>query len=180
MPATHIALLRGINVGKAKRVSMAELRAMMESLGYREVRTLLNSGNVVFRSSKANEDAVTRIEQALVKKLQVSSKVTVLTASELTTAVDENPLLKVATDPTRLLVAVLRDPADRKKLLPLAKQDWGKESLAVGARVAYLWCPNGILDSPAATAVNKVLGDSVTARNWATMLKLRALAQETS
>ena len=180
MPATHIALLRGINVGKAKRVSMGELRAMMESLGYREVRTLLNSGNVVFRSSKANEDAVTRIEQALVKKLQVSSKVTVLTASELTTAVDENPLLKVATDPTRLLVAVLRDPADRKKLLPLAKQDWGKGSLAVGARVAYLWCPNGILDCPAATAVNKALGDGVTARNWATVLKLRALAQETS
>jgi len=176
MPAPHIALLRGINVGKAKRVSMAELRAMMESLGYREVRTLLNSGNVVFRSSKANEDAVTRIEQALVKKLQVSSKVTVLTASELTTAVDENPLLKVATDPTRLLVAVLRDPADRKKLLPLAKQDWGKGSLAVGARVAYLWCPNGILDCPVASAVNKVLRDAVTARNWATFLKLHALA----
>ena len=180
MPATHIALLRGINVGKAKRVSMAELRAMMESLGYREVRTLLNSGNVVFSSSKTNEDAVTRIEQALVKKLQVSSKVTVLTASELTTAVDENPLLKVATDPTRLLVAVLRDPADRKKLLPLTRQDWGPEGLAVGKRVAYIWCPNGILDSPAATAVNKALGDGVTARNWATVLKLRALAQETS
>ena len=151
---------------------------MMEGLGYRDVRTLLNSGNVVFSSSKSDDDAVTQIEQGLTRKLNVSAKVTVLTTKELATAVAENPLLKIATDPSRLLVAFLRHPADRKKLRPLAKQKLGDDALAVGKRVAYLWCPHGILDSPGADALNKVLGDAITARNWATTQKLRRLAAD--
>jgi uncharacterized protein (DUF1697 family) len=176
MAVTYIALLRGINVGKAKRVAMAELRAMVEGLGYRDVRTMLNSGNVVFQSARSDDKVAMKIEQALANELHIAAKVTVLTAAELATAVAENPLLKVATDPSRLLMAVLRDPADRKKLLSLAKQSWGDDALAVGQRVAYLWCPNGILDSRAADAVNRALGDAVTARNWATILKLQAIA----
>jgi uncharacterized protein (DUF1697 family) len=174
-PMTYIALFRGINVGKAKRVAMAQLRAMIEGLGYRNVRTLLNSGNVVLESSDSPDDVRTRIEQAMVKKLHVSSNVTVLTAKELATAVAENPLLEVADNPSRFLIAVLRDPTNRKKLLPFMKQAWGDDKLAVGRRVVYLWCPNGFLDSEAANAVNKLLGDNVTVRNWATTLKLHAM-----
>ena len=66
----HVALLRGINVGRAKRVAMAELRALIEGLGYGDVRTLLNSGNVVFSASAATAgNAASRIEEALAKKL---------------------------------------------------------------------------------------------------------------
>jgi uncharacterized protein (DUF1697 family) len=172
---TYVALIRGINVGKAKRVAMADLRAMVEGLGFRTVRTLLNSGNVVF-TGPDRVDVAARIEKALVDRVGVAAKVTVLSAAEMAAVVAKNPLLKVADNPSRLLVAVLRDPADRNKLQPLMKQDWSPEALAVGPRVAYLWCPGGILESKLAEAVNRALGDGVTARNWATMLKLHALA----
>ncbi|MBI3409734.1 MAG: DUF1697 domain-containing protein [Planctomycetes bacterium] len=178
MPSTHIALIRGINVGRAKRVAMADLRALVEGLGCGDVRTLLNSGNVVFTSARGTASkAAERIEKALTTAVGFSARVTVLTAAELAAAVADNPLLDVADDPTRLLVAVLRNPADRSKLEPLLKQDWAKEALALGKRVAYLWCSEGILASKLAEAVNRALKDGVTARNWATMLRLQALAK---
>jgi uncharacterized protein (DUF1697 family) len=175
VPATHVALIRGINVGKAKRVAMADLKALVEGLCFREVRTLLNSGNVVFTARAGPAAAAARIETALVERTGVSARVTVLTAAELTAAVADNPLLAVADDPTRLLVAVFNTPADRSRFEPLLKPDWAPERLAVGARVAYLWCPDGILASRLPEAVGRALGDAVTTRNWATVLKLRDL-----
>ena len=171
----QIALLRGINVGRAKRISMADLRALVETLGYRDVSTLLNSGNVVFTAkSVAAGGAATRIEKALATRLGISARVTVLTAAELASIVAENPLLGIATDPSRLLVAVLFSSSDRARLKPLLAQDWSPDALAVGERVAYIWCPPGMLQSPAAEAVGRALGDAVTTRNWATILKLHA------
>ncbi len=179
MAGRQVALIRGINVGRAKRVAMADLRALVERLGYGDVRTLLNSGNVVFSAPRAAPGiAAARIEKALATEVGVSARVTVLTAKELTAAVTEKPLLEVAKDPSRLLVAVLSNPADRPKLEPLTRQDWAPEVLAIGKRVAYLWCAEGILASRLAEAVNRILGDAVTARNWATVLKLQALAKD--
>jgi uncharacterized protein (DUF1697 family) len=171
-----VALLRGINVGKAKRVAMADLRALFEDLGYREVRTLLNSGNVIFTSSsKVPATAAARIQTAMAAKLGVSARIMLLSAAELATVVAENPLGKIAKDPSRLHVCVLADPADRSKLKTLLKQDWGKERVAVGTHAAYVWCPEGIIASPAHGALARALGDAVTSRNWATVLKLQAL-----
>jgi uncharacterized protein (DUF1697 family) len=114
MAHTHVALMRGINVGRAKRIAMANLRALVEDLGYNDVRTLLNSGNVVFAAPDlARADAAARIEAALTARLGVSARVTLLAAAELAAAVRDNPLLDVAGDPSRLLVAFLTDPADR-------------------------------------------------------------------
>ena len=139
---TYVALIRGINVGHAKRVAMADLRALVEGLGYGDVRTLLNSGNVLFTAlGVAPGDAAAHIERALEERLGVSARVTVLSAAELAAAVADNPLLEVADNPSRLMVAVLANPADRTRLEPLLAQDWAPEALALGARVAYLWCP---------------------------------------
>lgn len=174
----QVALLRGINVGRAKRVAMADLRALIEELGYSDVRTLLNSGNVVFTAPGVKPgDAAARIEEALPRRTGVSSRITVLTAEELAAAVRENPLLDVAGDPTRLLVSVLNSTADRRRLEPLQQQDWAPEVLALGTRVAYIWCPDGLLASKLPEAVGKALGDAVTTRNWATLTKLHALAE---
>ena len=178
MPDTFIALLRGINVGKAKRVAMADLRTLIEGLGYRDVRTLMNSGNVVFTGPRsAAKVAAAKIENAMTAKLGVSSKITLLDATGLAAIMAENPFAKQSSaEPSRLLAGVLARPADRALLTPLAKQKWTPDALAVGARVVWLWCPNGQIDSPLAIAVWKTLGAGVTARNWATMLKLHALA----
>jgi uncharacterized protein (DUF1697 family) len=173
----QIALIRGINVGRAKRVAMADLRHMLEGLGYGDVQTLLNSGNVVFSNPKSTAVAAApRIEQGLVR-LGVPARAIVLEAGELAEIVRKNPLLGVAKDPTRLFVSVLANPADRRALMPLSKLDWGKERLAIGARVTYVWCPEGLLASRLSEAIGRALGDAVTTRNWATMTKLHAMVE---
>jgi uncharacterized protein (DUF1697 family) len=178
MTGRHVALIRGINVGRAKRVAMADLRALVEGLGYRDVRTLLNSGNIVFTvPGESRAEAAPRIEKAMAARLGVSARVTVLTAAELAAAVHENPLGKLARDPSRLLVTVLSKPADRARLKSLAQQDWTPDVLAIGRRVAYLWCAEGLLESRLAAAVGRALGDAATSRNWATMTKLKALVE---
>ena len=172
---THVLLLRGINVGKAKRIAMADLRVLVEGLGCRDVKTLLNSGNVVCTTSKSDGLAA-RAQKAIASKLGVTARVTAISADELAEIVRDNPLLDVATDPSRLLVAFLADGKDRPKLVALAREDWKPEAVAVGARAAYLWMPDGVIESRLAKALDKSLGDAVTSRNWATVLKLAALA----
>lgn len=177
MPETRIAFLRGINVGKAKRIPMADLRDLFEGLGYTGVSTLLNSGNVVFGGRRdTSEQAEARIEKAILARFGFPSRTTVVTAAELAAIVAENTLCDAATDPTRLLIAVLKTAADRARIEHLTAQSWTPGQLALGARVAYMWCPEGVLDSALSIAANKALGDSVTVRNWSTILKLHALA----
>jgi uncharacterized protein (DUF1697 family) len=77
-----------------------------------------------------------------------------------------------------LLVAVLSEPTDRTRLEPLLEQDWAPDALALGRRVAYVWCSGGILESRLAQAVGRALGSAATSRNWATILKLHALVQD--
>ena len=179
MTDRRIALIRGINVGRAKRVGMADLRALVESLGYTGVRSLLNSGNLIFDvPGEAPADPASRIEEGLASRLGVPARVTVLTAAELEVVVRDNPLLDVAVDQTRLMVAFLADPADTARLEPLQGQEWSPEALAIGGRVAYLWCPDGILSGRLHEAVGRLLGDGVTTRNWATVSKLFALVDD--
>jgi len=178
MKRTEIALLRGINVGKAKRIAMADLRSLLEQLGYEDVRTLLNSGNLVFTvPAKLRGESAGRIEKAIESKLGVACRVTVLGAEELATAVEKNPLREAESNPPRFLVAFLRRPSDRALLAPLAERKWGKEKLALGERVAYLWCADGILESGLLEEFGHVLKDGITTRNWATVTKLLALSR---
>jgi uncharacterized protein (DUF1697 family) len=177
MPASHVALLRGINVGTAKRVAMQDLRELMAGLGYTNVRTLLNSGNIVFTAPARSGDPSKRIQQEIEKRLGVSSRVTVLTAAELDVAVRGNSLLKVASHPSRLLVGALATRDDRSRLEPLTRKRWGLERIALGERVCYLWCPDGILKSRLLAEVGRAVGDSITSRNWSTFQKLHGLVQ---
>ena len=175
-PDLYVALIRGINVGRAKRVAMADLRAMVEGLGYRNVRTLLNSGNVVFTGSRAAPETIaSRIEKALERKIGVSARVIVLSAAELARIVEENSLVGIATNPSRLLVVVFGEVANRKLVEPLLKENWRPDGLALGGRAAYMWCPKAMLESRLPVAVGRVLGDAVTTRNWATIMKLHGL-----
>jgi uncharacterized protein (DUF1697 family) len=176
----RVALLRGINVGTAKRVSMADLRRLFEDLGYDDVRTLLNSGNVVFtiRKTAAARDHAARVQKAIVDRLGVQSRVVVLTRREIAVAVDANPLTSVADNPSRLLILAFADPNDTGKLEPLLKERWNPEALALGNRVAYLWCARGIGVSRLWMMVNRAIGDAGTARNIATMTRLLAMFEE--
>ena len=174
---TQIALFRGINVGKAKRIAMAELKALFEELGFANARTLLNSGNVVFEGGKgATATHAKRIAAALHERLGVDANTLVLTAKELDAAIAENPFAARIDDPSRFLVGFLMAGADPKPLDAL-RREFPNEDFAVGARACYLWCPNGISKSDLAEAlIGPKHRDRVTTRNWATTLKLREMA----
>ncbi len=177
----RIALLRGVNVGRAKRVAMADLRRVLEALGYVDVRTVLNSGNVVFTVPPGSSgNAAARIEQAIETTLGVASRVTVLTGQEVAAAVRDNPFAGVADDPSRLLVLASPAPKALALLKPVLKEQWAPEAVALGPRVAYIWCAKGVADSRLWPAVNRALGEACTARNMTTMLKLLALVERTA
>jgi uncharacterized protein (DUF1697 family) len=172
----HVALMRGINVGKAKRIAMADLRALAEGLGYTEVATLLNSGNLVFSAAaRSGATAAACIQACIDSELGVACKVTVLSAPQWQAVLDDNPLTGMMTDPSRLLVAVWRDSAGREATERFMQQDWAPDAVACGRHAAYLWCSEGILASRAAVALDRQLRDGITSRNWATALKIQAL-----
>jgi uncharacterized protein (DUF1697 family) len=175
----RVALLRGINVGTAKRVAMADLRRVFEDLGYDDVRTLLNSGNVMFTvGNVAASDHAGRVQNAIADRLGIRSRVVVLTRKEVADAVASNPLTSVADNPSRLLVLAFADSRGMAQLKPLLKERWSPEALALGKRVAYLWCARGIGTSRMWTMVNRAIGGTGTARNITTMNKLLAILDE--
>jgi uncharacterized protein (DUF1697 family) len=168
-----IALLRGINVGNAKRVAMGDLQELFVKLGHGKVRTLLNSGNVLFDCKRPNTEKIAlAIQKAIVAVCGFSVVVTVLTADSLAVIVRENPLLPVAADPSRHLVAFVGHARALVPLRPLLNESWKPDALAIGAQAAYLWCAAGVLDSKLSRKFSQVAGDTVTTRNWATVLKL--------
>jgi uncharacterized protein (DUF1697 family) len=174
---TCIALLRGVNVGRAKRIAMADLRTVIEGLGMTGVRTLLNSGNVVFEAMRPDVDRIaTAIASGIEAQFGFTVTVIVLTAQTLNAIVAENALHQAASDPSRFLVAFVSHPSAHAKAVPLLETAWGPEAMAVGSRAVYLWCANGILESPVAQAFSRATGDTATTRNWTTVLKLQSAA----
>jgi uncharacterized protein (DUF1697 family) len=172
----YVALFRGINVGKAKRIAMADLRTLLGKLGYADVATLLNSGNAVFTANA--EPAATharRIREAVHTKLGVDAFVIVKSDKEVAGIVADNALVKVATDDSKLLVALTNDSKGLGAVKALAGKSWGAEKIYAGRHAAYVWCANGILESKAAVALLKNLEDTGTTRNWGTLKKIHAL-----
>ena len=112
------------------------------------------------------------------EQLGVDALVIVKSAQEVAGIVAGNALEKLATDHSRLLVAMTGDAKTLAAVRPLAAKDWGGERLHVGRHAAYIWCANGILES---TLISALLGDldgGGTTRNWATLNKIHALMQE--
>lgn len=166
----HIALWRGINVGKAKRLAMADLKALLTGLGATNVATLLNSGNAVFDTKK--KLGADRIRAAVAEQLGVDAAVILKTADEWA-AIATQPIDE-ADDPSRLLVVITANAQALQAVTDIVPSSG--ERYAVTDHAAYLWCGNGILESKAAVMLLKKLGDTGTTRNWATVQKLAALA----
>ena len=174
---TFVALLRGVNVGKAKRVPMAELRALLSDLGYTSVATLQNSGNAVFRALRSTPAKLAKsIAAAISARLDVEVPVIVVSASDLSAIIAENPIEAATEHHPRFLVAFVPDEKALSSLATIEQLVVPPERFAVGKHAAYLLGANGILESKAGEALLGKAGKSVTTRNWATVLKLKALA----
>ena len=175
--APQIALLRGINLGSRRRVAMAELRELLSGLGYGDVRTLLQSGNVVLTSSAAPARLERELEKQLAAGLGMEIQVIVRTRDELAAVIEHNPLAGVADDPRRYQVSFLSAAPDREIVRELLAADVAPEQVAVKGREIYAWHPEGIQRSLLAQLISdRRLGVTATARNWNTVTKLFALA----
>jgi uncharacterized protein (DUF1697 family) len=172
-----VALLRGINVGKAQRLPMVELMRLLEELGCRSVRTVLNSGNAVFDSPPDAPPAqlAQRLHESIHRQLGLTVPVQVRSAAQWRAVVAANAIGTAASDASRLLVIFAAHGHDIAACAPAPDLLAPNERLHVGPAAAYLWCPDGILESRAALALLGKKGQHVTTRNWATVLRLADL-----
>ncbi len=177
--ARLIALLRGINLGRNKRLAMADLRHLMHGLGYEEARTLLQSGNVVFTASEAPGAAVRRIEEGLARDAGLDVRVLVRTRDELARVVALDPLREEVSDPRRYLVVFLSEGPDRRALREIDPAEFEPDRFHAAGAEIYVWHPDGIQNAKLTHAFwERRLGVAATARNWNTVEKLLALADE--
>ncbi len=178
MPTRLVALLRGVNVGRNKRIAMAQLRDLLAGLGHTGVSTYLQSGNALFSSASADTAAVAAgIEQAIARDLKVECTVIVRTAAGLAAVVAANPLLDQVTDPARHLVGFLSGDPGPAGMQTVAALDVAPDQVRLLGRELYLWCPSGVLASPLSkVAWDGQLGVAVTMRNWSTVTRLASLA----
>jgi uncharacterized protein (DUF1697 family) len=174
--ARYIALLRGINVGGNNMVAMSDLRALLAKMGFEDVQTLLQSGNVVFKGPKKSAAALEReLEAALQKALKLSVDFHVRTADEWRQVVKANPFgTEAKKDPARLVVTCYKAPLDPATVKAVEAKITGRERLHADGRHLYMTFPDGYGNSKAAVLVGKALGAG-TARNWNTVLKLAGI-----
>ncbi len=176
---THIALLRGINVGGNKKVAMADLRAFVEANGFRDARTLLQSGNLVFRSDGQRDNSAleTLLDEQAAKHLGLSAKFLVRTVAEWSEVIARNPFPEAAQAyPGRLLVMFFREPLTPEAVQTLRAAMIPSEHIHPDGRQLYAALPEGIGDSKmAAVLLGTRFNKAATGRNWNTVLKLAAM-----
>ncbi|NED99046.1 DUF1697 domain-containing protein [Phytoactinopolyspora halotolerans] len=180
---THVALLRGINVGGHASIAMSDLRDVVASLGHTDVATYIQSGNVLFTTDRSDTSALaSELEAAVAQRLGVSARVHVLSRDELARVVADNPYPD-ETNPKALHAVVLAgEPtaADLDRVAAANEQAaarGGSEAATVVGHVLYLHLPDGIGRSKLAAQLTRTgaAGTHGTARNWATMTKLLAM-----
>jgi uncharacterized protein (DUF1697 family) len=172
----HVALLRAVNVG-GRSLAMADLRKVAEGLGYGGVKTLLQSGNMIF-DAKAKADALEKtLEAALKKAVGLEADFMIRTAKELEAVIAANPFPGEAkSDPAHLVVMFLKGRADAKAVDAVREAVKGREVVRHNGRELYITYPDGIGTSKLTGAIiEKKLGIRGTARNWNTVTKLAAL-----
>jgi len=174
----YVALLRGINLGRARQVSMPRLTELLTGRGYANVRTHLRSGNVLLDAALPEAQLAADLAEAVEGEFGFAVPVVVRTGDEIAAVVAGDPFAGVATDPARYLVTFMAEaPApDRVASLPPAE---GGGEYVVRGRELYLWLPDGIQATPLASWTwDTLIGVPGTARNWNTVTRLAALAED--
>lgn len=172
-----VALLRGINVGSAKRIPMATLREVFEDAGLRNVRTHLQSGNVVFETDA--RPRASELEALVLTRTSVQSSIVLVEATELRQIVRDNPFAD-APDKSRMLIYFtdqMPRPADID--LPDAAA-LAPEKVALGARALYQWTPDGLLASTLSPAFFRQFPGVLTARNLRTTERILTMVDDSS
>ncbi|MDB5526220.1 MAG: hypothetical protein JWM58_3983 [Rhizobium sp.] len=172
----YIGLLRGINVG-GKVLKMADLKQTVADLGFGEVRTYLQSGNLVFRAPKAGDDTLAaRISKAIEDKARMDVHVLVRSAAEWDDVIGNNPFPEAAALPKTLHAFALDGQPEKARVEDLQARDHGSEEWKIVGDALYLHTPAGFGKSRLGNSIERLLKVSMTGRNWNTVLALRELA----
>lgn len=175
----RILLLRGINLGPTKRVAMPRLREVLASAGMSDVRTYVQSGNVVVSSKAAPDKLARETERAIAAEFGFDVDVVVRTRDELAEVVSRNPLADIATNPKRYQVSFLAAEPDPERLEKIRALALEPERLVAIGRELYAWHPDGVARSKLwAALAGKGVGVTATARNWTTVTTLLEMADE--
>jgi uncharacterized protein (DUF1697 family) len=177
MPS-YIALLRGVNVG-GNTLRMERLRALCEELGLKDVRTYVQSGNVVFAAGRSSAHWARTLAQALAGEARLPVLVIVRSATDMARIVADNPFLKEkGIDTTKLHVTFLENAPARNAVKALEALPSGADRFVQAGEEIYVHCPNGYGNTKLSnTAFEKALGLRATTRNWNTVNKLREMAK---
>ncbi len=178
---TYISMLRGINVGGHKKVPMSQLRAMLESLGFKQVRTYIQSGNVIFKAADSDPaDFSAKIEKKILAQFGFSVSVITRTPEELRKSIEGNPFAKESSkDPAKVHIAFLSEVPKADAVKKLAALATASEQLQHSGREVYLYYKDGMGRAKlTGNVLEKVLAVTATARNWNTVNKLYDMATE--
>jgi uncharacterized protein (DUF1697 family) len=177
-----VALLRAINLGKVNRVPMGDLRTVLTDAGFTDVRTHLQSGNVVLASTKRSPGAVERaVEELVEREFGVQTSVMVRTGSAMKKIAAGNPFAKRGADPRQLFVAFLKQAPTAAATRALGGRAFGDDDFAVRGSEIFLRYPRGVAGSTMSTPVfEKTLGSPGTVRTWNVVTRVAELAAGTA
>ncbi|HEX8623139.1 MAG TPA: DUF1697 domain-containing protein [Allosphingosinicella sp.] len=176
--ARLIALLRAVNVG-GRKLPMAELRALCGELGWEDVETYIQSGNLVFRAGGRPDAIEARLEEAIEARFGLDVPVIVRTASQWAALAAANPFEDAARDePNRLQLLVSKRPLEADAAEKLTERAQAGERVEAAGGALWLHYPQGVASSKLTPAlIDKACGSPATGRNWNTVLKLREMAE---
>ncbi|WP_165640316.1 DUF1697 domain-containing protein [Klenkia brasiliensis] len=178
--ARSVVLLRGINVGKAKRIAMGPLREVLAARGYGAVTTHLSSGNVVLETDRVEADLAADVHACIAAEFGHDVAVVVRSAAELADVVTAGPVALPAgteLDPARYLVTFLPAVPAPGRVTAVPAAGPGDGAWALRGRDLHLWLPDGVLGTPVGGwAWDRLLGTTGTGRNWTTVTRVAALA----
>jgi uncharacterized protein (DUF1697 family) len=175
--ATYVVLLRGVNVGGNRPLPMAALRDVLTAAGHADVRTYVQSGNVVLRTRASASSVAAGVRGLIAEEFGMDVPTVVRTAAEMAEVAAHNPFVRPGADPARQLhVAFLEDRPTPAGAAALDPRRAAPEELHVRGREVYLWCPDGFGRSKVMVGVERALGTAATVRNWRTVTELVHLA----
>ena len=173
----YVAFLRGINVGGHNKIKMVTLREMFAALGYKNVKTYINSGNVIFETIEADDNALAaKIERAIQTEFSLNIKVMVRTISEIEGIIKNNPFVGQFTNDKDLHVLFLDEELPKEKRELLLSNNTDNEQFTVRNREIFCLLRVSVLDSLLGKDyIGKKLKTPATARNWRTVKKILEL-----
>lgn len=176
---TYISILRGINVGGHRKILMAELRKMYEQLDFTQVKSYIQSGNVVFESDKkmSSLELENRLEKSIKETFGHEVPVLVRTSEEWEESINKNPFLNKETNPAKLFITFLSEIPSSEFKQELLSIDFSPDTIAIIAKCVYLHCERKYHETKIThQLIERKLKVKATARNWRTIMKLKEMS----